>query len=454
MSNPIVSFDEQAVKDELRELVRKIIEETINAMLDEEADQLVGAGSYERTDERAAYRAGHYERGFTTTSGQVTLKMPKLKGMRFATTVIERCKRRETSVEEAIIEMRLAGVSTRRIEDVGEILWGAGVSAGTVSNLNDKAFKSVDEWRCRPLAREYPYTCIDGIYLKRSWGGSYENVAVMAAIGVNEDGYREVIGCAEGFTESSECWRDFLSWLKSRGLRGVRMFVGDKAAGMVGSIAEVFPDAKYQRCTVHFYRNVLAKVPKSKRPQAAAMLKAIHAMESREASAAKAEAVAADLESMKLKEAAKVVRGGYAETLAYCEMPREHWRRIRTNNAIERLIAGVTVLIGLLERHRSRADNAHPFCQDEKTRLPAEMPRLDGRDARYQRFKPNGIYIPAQTPSTTNRRRKNCARTGKEPSHWAFSQWDGSLQTACGCTNPSQIKPSEAAQPGGPSASS
>ena len=125
MSNPIVSFDEQAVKDELRELVRKTIEETINAMLDEEADQLVGAGPYERTDERAAYRAGHYERGFTTTSGRVTLKMPKLKGMRFATAVIERYKRRETSVEEAIIEMYLAGVSTRRIEDVSEIPGGA-----------------------------------------------------------------------------------------------------------------------------------------------------------------------------------------------------------------------------------------------------------------------------------------------------------------------------------------
>ena len=206
MSNPIVSFDEEAVKSELRELVRKTIEETINAMLDEEADQLVGAAPYERTDGRAAYRAGHYKRGFTTTSGQVTVKMPKLKGMRFATAVIERCKRRETSVEEAIIEMYLAGVSTRRIEDVGEILWGAGVSAGTVSNLNDKALKSVDEWRCRPLAREYPYVYVDGIYLKRSRGGSYENVAVMVAIGANEDGYREVIGCAEGFTESKERW--------------------------------------------------------------------------------------------------------------------------------------------------------------------------------------------------------------------------------------------------------
>ena len=191
---------------------------------------------------------------------------------------------------------------------------GAGVSAGTVSNLNEKAFKAVDEWRCRPLTRAYLYACIDGIYLKRCWGGSYENVAAMVAIGVNDDGYREVVGCAEGFTESKGCWRDFLSWLKPRGLRGVRMSTGDKAAGMVGSTAEVFPGARYQRCTVHFYRNAPAKVPKSKRPQVAAMLKAIHAMESRKASAAKAESVAAELESMKLKEAAKVVREGFAET--------------------------------------------------------------------------------------------------------------------------------------------
>ena len=165
---------------------------------------------------------------------------------------------------------------------------------------------------------------VDGIYLKRSWSGSYENVAVMVAIGVNDDGYREVIGRAEGFTESSECWRDFLSWLKSRGLRGVRIVVDDKAAGMVGPIAEVFPEAKYQRCTVHFYRNMLAKVPEPKRPQVAAMLKAIHAMEPREAASAKAEAVAGDLESMRLREAAKVVRVRYAE----------RWRTVRCRASI------------------------------------------------------------------------------------------------------------------------
>lgn len=159
----------------------------------------------------------------------------------------------------------------------------------------------------------------------------------MVAIGVNDDGYREVMGAAEGFTESAGCWREFLSWLKSRGLRGARMFTGDKAAGMVGSIAEVFPGAAYQRCTAHFYRNVLARVPKSKRPGVAAMLKAVHAMESREASEAKALEVAAELDGMKLKEAARAVGDGCAETLAYTRFPREHWRRIRTNNAIERL---------------------------------------------------------------------------------------------------------------------
>ena len=161
MSDPIVTFDEDAVRGELRELVRRTVEDTLNALLEEEADDLVKADRYERTAERKAYRAGHYARRLTTTSGQVTLKMPKLKGMRFATAIIERYKRRETSVEEAMIEMYLAGVSTRRIEDVSEILWGSTVSAATVSNLNEKAFESVEEWRCRPLTCDYPYVFTD-----------------------------------------------------------------------------------------------------------------------------------------------------------------------------------------------------------------------------------------------------------------------------------------------------
>lgn len=163
----IVSFDEDAVRNELRELVRKTGEDTLNALLEEEADDPIGAERSERTADREAYRAGHYERGLTTTTGQVTLKMPKLKGVRFATAIIERCKRRETSVEEAMIEMYLAGISTRRIEDASEILWGSSVSAAMVSNLNDKAFEAVEEWRSRPLTCGFSYVFIDGIHLKR-----------------------------------------------------------------------------------------------------------------------------------------------------------------------------------------------------------------------------------------------------------------------------------------------
>ena len=352
MPEPIVTLNEESLRSDLRELVRKTVEDTLNGLLEAEADELVGAERHGRTAEREAYRAGHYDRGLTTSSGEVTIHMPKLKGARLATAIIERHRRRESSVEEAMIEMHLAGVSSRRIEDVSEILWGPGVSAATVSNLNEKASASVEEWRNRPPGRAYPYACVDGIYLKRSWGGAHGNVAVMIAIGVNDDGYREVIGAAEGFTESSECWREFPSRLRSRGLHGVRMVVWDKASGMVGPIAEAFPEAAHRRRTVHFHRNVLARVPKSRRAAVAAMLEAVHAMESREASEAKALAVAEELERMRLGEAARVVREGSPETLAYTGFPREHWRRIRTNNAIERLNREV--------RRRTRAVGTFP----------------------------------------------------------------------------------------------
>lgn len=142
MSGNTVSVDEESLKPDLRELARKTAQETLNALLDEEANGMVGAERYERTAAREAYRSGHYRRKLVTTSGEVVLDVPKLRGATFQTAVIERYRSRETSVEEAIIEMYLAGVSARRIEDVSEIPWGAGVSAGTVSNLNEKASRA------------------------------------------------------------------------------------------------------------------------------------------------------------------------------------------------------------------------------------------------------------------------------------------------------------------------
>ena len=264
--------------------------------------------------------------------------MPKLKGIPFETAIIERYKHRESSVEEALIEMYLAGVSVRRVEDITEALWGSKVSPGTISNLNKKAYGNIEVWRTRPLPSEqYPYVFLDGIYLKRSWGGAFENVAILVAIAVNQDGYREVIGAAEGMKEDKEGWRSFLVSLRHRGLKGVQLIVGDKCQAMCDSITEVFPEAKYQRCSVHFFRNIFAVVPRKHGKEVGRMLKAIHAQEDKAAALEKAEHVAEKLRTMKLNKAADKLLTGIAETLTYMDFPEEHWKKIRTNNTIERL---------------------------------------------------------------------------------------------------------------------
>lgn len=335
MSDNIIQLNEDLIKNNLKDLVRNSVEETLNALLDHEADELVNADKYERSGDRKGYRSGHYERNFSTTSGDVTLKVPKLKGIQFETAIIERYKRRECSVEEALIEMYLAGVSVRRIEDITEALWGSKVSPGTISNLNKKAYEHIEEWRSRPLTEDYPYAYVDGIYLKRSWGGEIQNVAVLVAIGVNNEGYREILGAAEGMKEDHESWKNFFVWLKGRGLKGVRLIIGDKCLGMLESIPEVFPEARYQRCTVHFYRNVFTVTPRTKMRTVAMMLKAIHAQESRKSAREKAAFVARQLREMKLSAAAQKVEESIEETLTYMDYPTEHWNRIRTNNTTE-----------------------------------------------------------------------------------------------------------------------
>ena len=338
MSKKIIQLNEGAIKEELKELVRGSVEETLNDLLEKEAAELTQAAKYERTEARQGYRSGHYQRNLTTTSGDVTLNMPRLKGVPFETAIIERYRRRESSVEEALIEMYLAGVSVRRVEDITEALWGTKVSPSTVSELNKKAYVHIEDWRNRPLhGGKYPYIYVDGIYLRRNWGGEFENVSILVAIGVNEDGYREVIGAAEGMKEDKASWTGFFQWLKGRGLDGVQLVVGDRCLGMLGAVAEVFPQAKYQRCTVHFYRNVFSVTPRGKMKLVAKMLKAIHAQESKAAARDKAKQVAKDLRDMKLPEAAKKVEDSIDETLAYMDFPYEHWLRIRTNNVIERL---------------------------------------------------------------------------------------------------------------------
>ena len=337
MSDGIIQVNEEILKRDLSQFILKSIEEILNKLLDGEAEELVNASRYERSNDRKGYRSGHYDRHYALTAGEAHLRVPKLKGIQFQTAIIERYRRREASIEEALIEMYYAGVSVRCIENITEALWGTHVSPSTISKLNKDVYHKLEEWRCRPISGEYAYVYVDGIYLKRSWGGEVHSVSVLIAIGVNQDGRREIIGAAEGMKEDRESWRNYFVWLKKRGLDGVQLIIGDKNLGLFEVISEMFPNAKYQRCIVHFYRNILTTVPNNHEASVIMMLKAIHSQESKEASRQKAFAVVAKLREMKLYAAAKKVTDGIEETLTYMDFPARHWTRLRTNNTIERL---------------------------------------------------------------------------------------------------------------------
>jgi transposase-like protein len=366
----VIKIDEGKVRQHLDEVVRQSVEETLNGLLDAEADELCGAKRYERSVERLDTRAGHYERKLHTKAGEVALKVPRLRNLPFETEIIERYRRRESSIEEAMIEMYLAGVSVRRVEDITETLWGTRVSASTVSELNQKIYVHIDAWRSRLLEGEYPYVYVDGIWLKRSWGGSVEKVAVLVAIAVDTDGYREILAVCEGTKEDKESWRNFLRHLKERGLNGVRLIISDKCLGLVEALGEFFPEAQWQRCVVHWYRNVFTAVPKGKVKAVAAMLKAIHAQEDREAARRKAEDVVAKLEAMKLGNAAQIMREGVEETLCYMAFPTEHWRQIRTNNPLERIMREI--------RRRTRVVGAFPDGRSALMLVAARLRHIAG----------------------------------------------------------------------------
>ena len=334
----VIRIDESEIRSHLDEVVRGTVEETLNAMLDAEADEMCHAQRYEHSPGRVDTRAGSYKRKLHTKAGEVEVKVPKLRKHTFETAIIERYRRRDISIEEAIVQMYLAGVSVRRVEDVTEALWGTRVSSGTVSNLNKKVYKHIERWRTQKIEGDDAYVYLDGIVLKRSWGGDVKNVSVLAAIGVDSDGYRRILGVSEGYKEDKAGWLGFLKELKERGLTGVRLMISDVCLGLVESIAEVFPDADWQRCAVHFYRNVFSHVPRGKVREVAAMLKAIHAQENREAAESKSKDVIKKLQAMKLKAAAELVEGSVHETLAYYGYPPQHWLKIKTNNPMERLL--------------------------------------------------------------------------------------------------------------------
>jgi len=222
-------------------LVRSTVEETLNGLLDAEADRLCNAEKYQRNSARKDTRAGHYQRKLQTRAGEVTLKVPNLRQQTFETAIIERYRRREASVEEALIEMYLAGASVRREEGITEALWGTKVSPGTISNLNKKVYEKIEEWRNRPI-----------------------DESVLVAIGVNRDGYRRILGICEGAKEDKAGWSNFLRHLKGRGLKGVRLFITDDCMGLAESLGGV--SSRGEMAALH--RSFLPQCPERRADEA------------------------------------------------------------------------------------------------------------------------------------------------------------------------------------------
>jgi transposase-like protein len=364
-SGQIIRIEQEQLTRHLDKVVRGTVEETLNALLDAEADRLCQASRYERTEKRKDTRAGHYKRNLDTKAGQVQLKVPKLRTLSFETAIIERYRRREEfggrSAHGDVPGGRVGSAGGRHHRSAV----GDRVSPGTVSNLNKKVYERIEKWINSRIEGEYPYVFLDGIWLKRCWAGEVKNVSILVAIGVDQNGYRHVLGVQEGAKEDKESWMRFLRHLKSRGLQGVRLFVSDKCLGLVESLADFYPQVQWQRCVVHFYRNVFTAVPKGRVKEVAAMLKAIHAQEDRQAAEEKIVAVLKKLKNMKLTHAAKIVEEGGKETLSYYDFPSQHWRSIRTNNPLERLMREI--------RRRTRVVGAFPDGQSALMLVAARL---------------------------------------------------------------------------------
>ena len=336
---PFVKIDEARIHEHLDDVVRETVEQTLNWLLDAEADELCGAKRYARSPERLDTRAGHYERQLHTKAGEVSLQVPRLRNLPFETEIIERYRRRERSVEEALVEMYLAGVSVRRVEDITEALWGTRVSPSTVSELNQKIYAQIDAWR-QPADRGRARLRVPGRHLAEAQLG--RRGEERGGAGGHRRGRRTATArswaCCEGMKEDTESWRNFLrhlkgAWPARRAADHLRQVPGPgRSRGRVlpgGELAAVRGALVPQRVD----RGAHGKVK-----EVAAMLKAIHAQEDRQAAQDKAAAVAEKLQAMRLGQAAESCVTASDETLAYMAFPREHWRSLRTNNPLERIM--------------------------------------------------------------------------------------------------------------------
>jgi putative transposase len=329
-------LDWKALMAGQEDFLRPLIQEVVEQVLEAEMDEALGAGKGERTASRLGYRSGYYGRTLVTRVGKLELRVPQDRQGRFRTEIFERYQRSEKALVGALTEMYVQGVSTRKVKAVTEQLCGHEFSASTVSRMNQSLDAELDKFAKRRLEEAYPYLILDARYEKVREDGVIRSQAVLIAIGVDWEGRRNVLAVELANRESLTSWREFALSLKQRGLKGVELVISDDHPGLRGAIREVFSEAVWQRCYVHFLRNALDHLPRKADDECMTELRWIY--DRRTVEEARAD-LAAWLKKWgkRYQKLCDWVEANIEETLTFYRLPRQHHKNLKSTNLLERL---------------------------------------------------------------------------------------------------------------------
>jgi transposase-like protein len=320
------------------DVVRRSVELVLQALIDVEATEVIGAEPHERTSSRTSQRNGTRDRLLSTKAGDVELKIPKLRSGSFFPAVLERRRRIDRALFAVVMEAYVHGVSTRKVDDlVAALGLESGISKSEVSRICAELDTSLEAFRTRSLEHvEFPYMLLDATYVKARVAGRVVSRAVVVATGITRTGDREVLGVDVGDSEDGAFWTAFLRSLRARGLSGVQLVISDAHTGLISAVEAVMIGAAWQRCRVHFMRNVLAKIPRASGEMVAAAIRTIFAQPDQEHVEAQFDEITSMLERQ-FPVVAEMLQDARADLLAFSSFPAAHWRKIWSTNPIERV---------------------------------------------------------------------------------------------------------------------
>ena len=319
------------------ELMRRLLGGMLQAVVDAEATAHIGAGPHERTESRTTQRNGTRDKLVTTAAGDLTVKIPKVRTGSFFPALLAPRRRIDVALHAVVMQAYVEGVSTRRVDDLVVAMGGTGISKSEVSRICGQLDSEVALWRTRSLDHiAFPYVFLDATYCKVRLAGRVVSQAVVIATGVSADGRREVLGCATGDSETEQFWVEFLRDLRERGLDGVQLVISDAHRGLVNAIGAVLQGGAWQRCRVHFMRNVLARVSKGHEEMVAATVRTIFAQPGQAEVRAQVDLVA-DMLRSRFPTVTQLLLDAKADLTAFADFPPAHWRKIWSTNPLERL---------------------------------------------------------------------------------------------------------------------